>query len=96
MKKKLREMYLETVRKLAAAFSVEGRGALVKMQQIEVNALFIEKMGELNTVNEKLAAFPHDELSQCRKAKLQCEIKDMVGYMREHFGGKGKDRGHER
>lgn len=94
MKKNLHQMYLETIRRLDAAYAVGGRDALGKMQQIEVNALFTEKMGEWNTVNEKLAAFPHDELSQCRKAKLQREIKDMVEYMREHY--KGKDRGHER
>ena len=44
MKKSLHQMYLETVRRLDAAYSVGGRDALSKMQQIEVHALFTEKM----------------------------------------------------
>lgn len=86
--------FLKVVKRLDASYSVGGKEALARMTGIEVFVLYNEKMCDLNAVCKKLHQYPHDELGQVRKTKLEMEIADMAGFMKANFkDGPLKDKG---
>ncbi|MFO0966426.1 MAG: hypothetical protein U0793_12695 [Gemmataceae bacterium] len=75
--------YRQEVRRLDAAFSVEGRDALARMTPGEVGALYAEKMIGLSDMSRRVHRHPHDELGQLRKAMLEAEVREISGYLED-------------
>jgi hypothetical protein len=78
-------IWMETIRRLDAAYMVGGTDALAKMNGIETYVLYAEKMTELEGVTKALAEHGDNEISQLHKQKLEWQTADMAAWMQEHF-----------
>jgi hypothetical protein len=77
-------VWMETIRRLDAAYTAGGTGAIAKMNGIEIHVLYAEKMAELESVRESLAEHGDNEISQMHKQKLERQTADMAAWMRVH------------
>jgi len=78
-------IWMETIRRLDAAYMVGGTDALAKMNGIETYVLYAEKMAELEAVTKSLAEHGNDEIGQLHRQKLERQTADMAAWMQEHF-----------
>ena len=76
--------WMETIRRLDAAYTTGGTDALSKMNGIEIHVLYAEKMTELKAVRNSLAEHGQDEIGQLHKQKLERQTADMAAWMRVH------------
>jgi hypothetical protein len=75
-------IWMETIRRLDAAYTVGGVDALAKMNGIEIHVLYAEKMAELEAVRKSLAEHGDNEISQMHTQKLERQTTDMAAWMR--------------
>src|SRR5690349_3389105 len=84
------EIWNKTVERLKEAYSVGGRDALSKMTAIAVVVLYANKKVELEKITARQS--PNDGP---QKEKLQLEVKDIGGWLKENIDDfkeiKGKD-----
>jgi hypothetical protein len=76
--------WMETSRRLDAAYTAGGTDALSKMNGIEIHVLYAEKMTELKAVRNSLAENGQDEIGQLHWQKLERQTDDMAAWMRVH------------
>ncbi|CAN5408972.1 hypothetical protein BH10PLA2_BH10PLA2_12870 [soil metagenome] len=91
--------WLQQVQRLFAAYAAGGREALGKLTPIETHVLYSEKHAARRIAGKQLSENPACELSQLRVAKLDAEINDIAGWLKEeqrklrdHEKGRGPDR----
>ena len=77
-------VWMETIRRLDAAYTAGGTDALAKMNGIEIHVLYAEKVTELEAVRKSLADHGDDEIGQLHKQKLERQTADMAVWMRVH------------
>lgn len=77
-------VWMETIRRLDAAYTTGGTDALDKMNGIEIQVLYDDKMAALETVR-KITAEPCDnEIIQLYRQMLERQTADMAAWMRVH------------
>jgi hypothetical protein len=76
--------WMETIRRLDAAYTAGGTDALGKMNGIEIHLLYAEKMTELEAVRKSLAEHGDEEIGQLHRQKLERQTADMAAWMRVH------------
>jgi hypothetical protein len=75
---------MDAIRRLDAAYTAGGTDALAKMNGIEIQVLYNDKMAALETVR-KITAEPGDkEIIQLYKQMLEQQTADMAAWMRVH------------
>lgn len=77
-------IWMETIRRLDAAYTAGGTDALAKMNGIEIHVLYAEKLTELKAVRNSLAEHGQNEIGQLHKQKLERQTADMAAWMRVH------------
>lgn len=77
-------VWMETIRRLDAAYTAGGADALAKMNGIEIHVLYAEKMAELEAVENRIAQHGDNEINQLHKQKLEQQTADMAAWMRVH------------
>jgi hypothetical protein len=77
-------VWMETIRRLDAAYTAGGTDALGKMNGIEIHVLYDEKAAELEAVRKSLAEHGGDEIGQLHRQKLERQTADMGAWMRVH------------
>lgn len=77
-------VWMETIRRLDAAYTAGGTDALEKMNGIEIHILYAEKKTELEAVRKSLAEHGDNEIGQMHKQKLERQTADMAAWMRVH------------
>ena len=92
MKKLTEQMRQAMILRLERDFDLGGVSALSDMRPGQVLLLESEKMLKLSLVSEKLHIYPHSEIHQLLKSRLEHDLAAIHGWMQEHE----KQRGHER
>jgi len=77
-------VWMETIRRLDAAYVAAGADALAKMDGLEILVLYYDKIGELESVRTKLAEHGDNEIRELHKVKLERQTADMAAWMRVH------------
>ncbi len=77
-------VWVETIRRLDAAYMVGGTDALARMNAIEIHVLYAVKAAELEAVRKNLAEHGDNEISQLHKQKLERQTAHMAAWMRVH------------
>ena len=77
-------VWMETIRRLDAAYMAGGTNALAKMNGLEIHVLYAEKKTELKAVRKTLAEHGDDEIGQLHKQKLERQTADVAAWMRVH------------
>jgi hypothetical protein len=77
-------VWMETIRRLDAAYTAAGTDALAKMNGIEIHVLYSEKTAELEGVRKSLAEHGPDDIGQMHAQKLERQTTDMAAWMRVH------------
>jgi hypothetical protein len=76
--------WMETIRRLDAAYMAAGTDALAKMNGIGIHVLYAEKKAELGAVRTNLAEHGDNEIGELHKQKLERQTADMAAWMRVH------------
>ncbi len=92
MKKLTEQARQAMILRLERDFDLGGGAALEGMRFGEIRLLESEKMLKLSLVAEKLHLYPHSEIHQLLKGRLDHDLAVIHGWMEEQ----AKDRGHER
>jgi hypothetical protein len=77
-------LWMETIRRLDAAYMAGGTDALARMNGIEIHVLYAEKVAELQAVRESLVQHGDNEISRLHQQKLERQTGDMATWMRVH------------
>jgi hypothetical protein len=79
-----KQVLIEAVRRLDAAYMAAGADALAKMNGLEIFVLYYDKLGELESVRANLAEHGDNEIGQLHQQKLERQTADMAAWMRVH------------
>lgn len=77
-------VWMETIRRLDAAYMAGGTDALARINAIEIHVLYAEKVTELEAVRKSIAEHGGNDISQLHRQKLERQTGDMAAWMRVH------------
>lgn len=89
------DAWKKTVARLRAAYSVDGRDALAKMNHNEQGILYAEAMVDLREAKARHLSFP-GELTRLRMEKAERDVRNIGTFLKEQEKLKKQERGMER